>query len=118
VISRSADEIDKTIAINPFLKERIIDQNIIDQKKIDPEKLHVMFLSEAPTPAALKKLADVTAPPDRCHSVDRQIYFYLPNGVSQSVLFKSPVDRILAVVATTRNWRTVNALNQMCQDCL
>ena len=107
VISRSSDEMAKAIARNPFLNQRGIDQ----------EKLHVMFLSEAPTPAALKKLADLTAAPDQCRSSHREIYFYLPNGVSQSVLMKSPVDRILAVVTTTRNWRTVNSLHQMCQDC-
>jgi uncharacterized protein (DUF1697 family) len=107
VISRSSDEMAGTIESNPFLKESGIDQ----------EKLHVMFLSEAPAPAALKKLSDLTAAPNRCRSVDREIYFYLPNGVSGSVLMKSPVDRILAVVTTTRNWRTVNSLHQMCRDC-
>jgi uncharacterized protein (DUF1697 family) len=108
VISRTAGEFGKTIADNPFLKER----------GIDAEKLHVMFLSDAPTPAAVKKLYDVIAPPDHCRSADREIYFYLPNGVSQSVLFKIPVDRMLSVVTTMRNWKTVNALHQMCQDCL
>jgi uncharacterized protein (DUF1697 family) len=107
VISRSSDEMAKTIEGNPFLKER----------GIDHEKLHVMFLSDASTPAALEKLADLTEAPDQCQSCDREIYFYLPNGVSQSVLMKSPVDRILAVVTTTRNWKTVNSLHQMCQDC-
>jgi len=107
VISRTADEMALIIENNPFLKQR----------GIDPEQLHVMFLSEAPAPAALKKLAEVTASPDQFRAADREIYFYLPNGVSQSVLFKSPVDRILAVVTTTRNWRTVSTLHQMCQDC-
>jgi uncharacterized protein (DUF1697 family) len=107
VISRTADEICTAIEGNPFLKER----------GIDPEKLHVMFLSEAPAPPALKRLTDLTASPDQCRSFDREIYFYLPNGVSKSVLMKSPVDRILSVVTTTRNWRTVNQLHQMCQDC-
>src|ERR1039458_6532127 len=108
VVSRTADEMGKTIGNNPFLKER----------GIDLEKLHVMFLSEAPAPAALKKLAGLTTAPDQSRCFDREIYFYLPNGVSQSVLMKSPVDRILSVVTTTRNWKTVNSLHQMCQDCL
>jgi uncharacterized protein (DUF1697 family) len=107
VICRTAGELEKTIANNPFLSER----------GIDPEKLHVMFLSEAPAPVALKRLSDLTAAPDRARGFDTEIYFYLPNGMSQSILMKSPVDRILAVVTTTRNWRTVNALHQMCQDC-
>jgi uncharacterized protein (DUF1697 family) len=107
VITRSNDEIEAAISNNPFLRER----------GIDLERLHVMFLSASPSPAALKQLAAVTVEPDRCHSSGKEIYFYLPNGVSQSVLFKSPADRILAVVTTMRNWKTVNSLRQMCQDC-
>jgi uncharacterized protein (DUF1697 family) len=108
VVSRTADEVSEAIANNSFLKQR----------GIDPEKLHVMFLSEAPTPAALKKLAELTAPPDQCRPLGRDIYFYFPNGVSGSVLMKSPVDRVLAVVTTTRNWKTVYSLHQMCRECL
>jgi len=108
VISRSSDELEKTIRENPFLKER----------GIDPAKFHVMFLSNSPAPDALRKLAELTASPDQCRCSDWEIYFYFPNGVSQSVLMKSPVDRILAVVTTTRNWNTVNSLHRMCQDCL
>jgi uncharacterized protein (DUF1697 family) len=107
VVSRSSDEMATTIERNPFL----------NQRGIDHEKLHVMFLSDAPASAALKTLADLTEAPNQCRSSDREIYFYLPNGVSHSVLMKSPVDRILAVVTTTRNWRTVKSLHQMCQDC-
>ncbi len=107
VISRSSDEMATTIARNPFL----------NQRGIDHERLHVMFLSEAPAPAALKKLAALTAAPDQFRCFDKEIYFYLPNGVSGSVLMKSPVDRILGVVTTTRNWRTVNQLSQMCEGC-
>jgi|SRR5271157_181237 len=106
VISRTSDEMGKTIAGNPFLK----------QGGIDLEKLHVMFLSEAPAAAAVKKLADLTAAPDQFHHCDREIYFHLPNGVSQSVLMKSPVDRVLAVGTTTRNWKTVNQIYALSQD--
>jgi uncharacterized protein (DUF1697 family) len=107
VITRSSDEIDTAITGNPFLRER----------GIDLEKLHVMFLSAPPSPVALQQLAAVTVVPDRCQCSGKEIYFYFPNGVSQSVLFKSPVDRILAVVTTTRNWKTVNSVRQLCQDC-
>jgi uncharacterized protein (DUF1697 family) len=107
VLTRTADEMRQTIEANPFLQQR----------GIDPGKLHVTFLSEAPLPAALKKLADLTTAPNQFHCLGRDIYFYLPNGVAESVLMKSPVDRMLAVVITTRNWRTVSTLYQMCQDC-
>jgi uncharacterized protein (DUF1697 family) len=107
VISRTADEIENAIANNPFLK----------QLGINSEKLHVAFLSEPPATTALKKLAELTLAPDqsRCHS--KEVYFYFPNGVSGSSLWKHPLDRVLSVEATMRNWKTVNTLHKMCMDC-
>jgi uncharacterized protein (DUF1697 family) len=107
VISRTKDEMEKAIQSNPFLKER----------GIDLTKLHVTFLSEAPAPAALKKMQALIAAPDQSRCGGREIYFYLPNGVSQSSLWKTPWERTLSVVTTMRNWRTVNSLYQMCLDC-
>ena len=107
VVSRTVEEMARTIANNPFLKDTGIDQ----------EKLHVTFLSEAPAPAALSKLAALTAAPDQCSCLGKEVYLYLPNGTSESSLMKTSLDRVLSVVATTRNWRTVNTIHQMCQEC-
>lgn len=107
VVTRTAQEITRAVNDNPFLKER----------GIDLEKLHVMFLSDSPPPAALQKFAALIASPDRMHCLGKDIFFYLPNGVSGSILMKLPVDRLLQVVPTMRNWRTVNQLAQMCKDC-
>ncbi len=107
VISRTVDEMAKAIESNPFLKE----------PGIDPQKLHVAFLSDAPAPEALKKLETLTTAPDKSRCCGKEVYLYLPNGVSQSFWMKTPLDRVLSVVTTTRNWRTVNTLHQMCQDC-
>ena len=107
VISRSADEIANTIKGNPFL----------GQSGIDPDKFHVAFLSEAPAPAALKKLTDLTLKPDQSCCLGKEVYLYFPNGVSGSSLWKYPLDGVLSVVATTRNWKTVNTLHQMCLVC-
>ena len=107
VLARTADEMAKAIEDNPFLKKRGIDQ----------EKLHVMFLSDAPAAAALTKLAALAAAPDQSCCLGKEVYLYLPNGTSESSLMKNPLDRLLSVVTTTRNWRTVNALHKMCQEC-
>jgi uncharacterized protein (DUF1697 family) len=107
VVSRTADDMGVAIRNNPFLKQRRIDQ----------EKLHVTFLSEAPAPCALKRLLDLAALPDQSHCSGKEIYLYLPNGVSGSSLMKTPLDRVLSVAATTRNWKTVNQLYEMCRDC-
>jgi len=107
VILRTGAEIETTITNNPFLK----------QPGIDHEKLHVAFLSESPATAGLKKLAELTKAPDQSRYVGNAVYLYLPNGVSKSSLWKTPLDRVLSVVTTTRNWKTVNTLHQMCKDC-
>jgi uncharacterized protein (DUF1697 family) len=106
-VIRTADEIGEAVVSNPYL----------NRAGMDPEKLHVMFLSDALTPAAVKKLAALTTPPDQSLCVGKEIYLHLPNGVAESKLMKAPFDRALAVITTARNWKTMNTLHQMCQDC-
>jgi uncharacterized protein (DUF1697 family) len=107
VISRTLDEIENVIADHPFE----------GQPGIDSERLHVAFLGAAPAPARLKKLSELTRAPDQSRCVGQEVYLYFPNGHSKSSLWKHPLDGVLAVAATTRNWKTVNALCQMCRDC-
>ena len=103
VISRSREEMKAVIEDNSLAKER----------GIDLSKLHVLFLSEAASAAALKKVQELTLAPDRIHVSDKEIYFYFPNGVSGSSLWKHPLDRIMGVAGTMRNWKTVTTLYQM-----
>ncbi len=107
VVTRSKDEMTKIVDSNPLVKLR----------GIDPTKLHVVFLSDAPAPAAIKKLESLTLAPDKAHVAGKEIYFYFPNGVSGSSLWKHPLDRVLGVSATMRNWNTVNSLYQMALEC-
>ncbi len=107
VVARTGDEMSAVISNNPFVK----------QSGIELEKLHVMFLSAPPGASALKALEGLTVAPDRSLCLGKEIYLHLPNGVSESSLMKGPLDRKLSVVTTTRNWKTVNTLHQMCKDC-
>ncbi|MFY9949290.1 MAG: DUF1697 domain-containing protein [Candidatus Sulfotelmatobacter sp.] len=106
VIIRTAEEIEQVIANNPFLKQAGIDQT----------KLHVMFLPEPPAQSALKQLEMLVLKPDQLRSLGKELYFYLPNGVAESAVMKKPIDRVLAIPTTMRNWRTVNTIQQMCVD--
>ena len=106
VIIRTAEEIEQVIANNPFLK----------QPDIDHTKLHVMFLREPPAQSALKQLETFVLKPDQFRSLGKELYFYLPNGVAESAVMKKPIDRVLAIPTTMRNWRTVNTIQQMCVD--
>ena len=104
VICRTKDELGSIIQNNSLL-----------QPRVDPGKLHVAFLSEIPAPAAVKKLQELTKPPDRVQVAGKQTYFYFPNGVSGSSLWKHPLDKALEVSATMRNWNTVNKLFAMAE---
>jgi uncharacterized protein (DUF1697 family) len=107
VICRTVHEIENIIKNNPFM----------NQAELDHEKFHVAFLSQVPAPAALKRLAGLTLAPDQSCCLGREVYLYFPNGHSGSTLWKHPLDGVLSVVTTTRNWRTVNTLHKMCLDC-
>jgi uncharacterized protein (DUF1697 family) len=107
VMIRTAEEIKQVIANNPFLKQPDIDQT----------KLHVMFLAEPPAQSALKQLETLVLKPDQFRSLGKELYFYLPNGVAESAVMKKPIDRVLAIPTTMRNWKTVNTVQQMCTEC-
>jgi uncharacterized protein (DUF1697 family) len=106
VILRTREEMEKVVSGNPLLKE----------KGVDPAKLHVAFLSGAPAAAALEKLQSLTVAPDRARCLGEELYLYFPNGVSGSSLWKHPLDRVLAVTATMRNWNTVSQVCKMAKE--
>ena len=106
VILRTREDMEKVIRSNPLLKE----------KGIDSSKLHVAFLLQTPVSAALQKLDALTLAPDRARCLGKELYLYFPNGVSVSSLWKHPLDRVLSVTTTMRNWNTVNQLHAMAQE--
>jgi uncharacterized protein (DUF1697 family) len=107
VIARTAGEIKQIILGNPLLNE----------PGIDDAKLHVVFLSEVPPSESIKKLESIVTAPDKVRCKGKEIYFYFPNGVSGSSIWKHNLDRVLGISGTMRNWRTVNTLHQMAGEC-
>jgi len=107
VICRTRKEIEQVLENNPLLKE----------PAVDPSKFHVVFLADTPTDAAVKKLESLTLAPDKLRHRGKEIYFFFPNGVSGSSLWKHPLDRVMSVPGTMRNWKTVNTLYQMATEC-
>jgi uncharacterized protein (DUF1697 family) len=106
VILRTGEEMKAIVNRNPFMKEPGTDRS----------KLHVVFLSKPAATTALKKLRELTLAPDRTHSSGTEVYFYFPNDVSGSSLWKHPLDRVTGVVGTMRNWKTVSTLYQMAME--
>jgi uncharacterized protein (DUF1697 family) len=96
--------------------KKIIENNPLPGNGLDAAKLHVVFLSGKPTAASIHKLQELTLAPDRVRVARREIYFYFPNGVSGSSLWNHPVDKVLGVSGTMRNWNTVTKLYQMARE--
>lgn len=106
VIVRRQDELRAIVAGNPLLRMR----------GADPQKMHVFFLSSRPEPAAVKRLQTLTLAPDQVRVEGDEIYFYFPNGVSGSSLWKHPLDKVLQVSGTMRNWNTVSKLYEIAEE--
>ena len=78
----------------------------------DPTTVHAALLSATPTAAAYARLDPTAYAPDACALGDAVLYLHYPNGAGRSKLTGTVLER-LGVVATARNWRTVEALRDL-----
>ena len=89
---------------NPFLTER----------KEDVLKLHVTFLGEEPEKYLLEKLKETGQfLPDEWILDGKTVYLFCPTGYGNTKLNNNFFEKKLKVMATTRNWKTVNELVKM-----
>ena len=123
ILLRDKDRFQQIISDNPF----------INQRNEDPEKLYVTFLAESPSESATSTLiltnagdggrsnsgnSNLKMNPQRFGSGntdefvinDKEIYLFCSNGYGRTKLSTGFFERYLSFAATTRNWKTVNAL--------
>lgn len=98
VVLRSAVELAAAVRANPYPST---------------EALHLVFLADQPTAAAVASLDPARSPPDEYRVIGRDIYLRCPAGLGQSKLTNAYFDRRLSTVSTVRNWRTVTTLLEM-----
>lgn len=103
VVIRQEKELEKLIKDNPFLKE-----------KVDESKLHVTFLAQEPEADLVGKIKEVRHEPDRFIVSGKEVYLYCPDGYGNTKLSNTFFENKLKVIATTRNWNTVNKLVELC----
>ena len=103
VIVRTRAELGEVVGSNPFVGERGIDEN----------RLAVVFLAIQPTPDSLEKIDGQASTGDRFEVVGRHIYLHCPSGFARTKLSNKFFENKLRLAATTRNWKTVNALDGM-----
>ena len=100
VIIKGLDEIKTVLINNPFINKR----------KEDNTKLHVTFLSGEPDPQAITAIKGEQYAADEFILSGRNIYLYCPGGYGNTKLSNNFFENKLKVVATTRNWKTINEL--------
>lgn len=99
---RSAEQLEKAVKENPFLHEH-------------EDFLHVVFLADLPTAAAVKSLDPARSPGDRFHVLGQEIYLHVPNGMARTKITNAWLDAKLSTVSTARNWRTTLKLLELAQ---
>jgi len=102
VVVRNADELRAVTKGNPFLKGGA-----------DIATLHVAFLADSPSAAAVAALDPDRSPPDRFAVRGREIYLQYPNGAARTKLTNQYFDSRLSTTSTARNWRTVLKLLEL-----
>ena len=99
VIVRTRAELAKVARGNPYLK-----------RGADASKLHVTFLADAPSTAAIKQLDPDRSRPDEFTVQGREIFMFMPNGMGRTKLTIDYFEKRLGTHGTARNWNTVNKL--------
>lgn len=106
VTLRTAEELETVIRGNPY-------------DPLTPEelkRLYVLFLAREPEQEALGRLAPYEGKEDRLKIIGREIYILYSTRASESPLFKVPLEKLLGVPATSRNWNTVTRLASMARE--
>jgi uncharacterized protein (DUF1697 family) len=98
-----SSEIETILKNNPFLKKN----------PIDVTKLHVTFLNGLYDKKLPVQLAEQKYGNDEFVATENAIYLYCPDGYGNTKLSNTFWENKLKVVATTRNWKTVNELKNM-----
>ena len=106
VFIRDTREFRRVIDCNPFSNER----------SEDPARLHVTFLYKTPDESKMSNLRPPNDEADEFFAGDKEIFLYCPNGYGRTKLSNTFFERKLNMPATTRNWKTVNALYKMANE--
>lgn len=99
---RTKEELKKVIDNLPFTGERELN------------RLLVTFLAETPYYLPMDEIERLKATGDEIVFVNSEVYLYVPEGYGNSKLDNNTLERKLKVKATTRNWKTINKLYEMC----
>jgi uncharacterized protein (DUF1697 family) len=93
----------------------IIEHNPYNDGKKDTAKLHVTLLDDTPDAKLLVSTRDEKYQSDEFHIEKKIIYLYCPDGYGMTKFSTMFFEKKLGVTATTRNWKTIEALQKLVQ---
>jgi uncharacterized protein (DUF1697 family) len=105
VIVRTASELRKVIAKNPFA----------GRAGIEPNRLLVVFMDRTPTRQARDQVLAMPCDPEELRISNREVYIYYPNGMARPKIPLARLEKVLQCSSTGRNWNTVNKLMAMAE---
>lgn len=103
VIILSVDALQHIIKHNPF----------IDQVA---GHLYITLLQRKPAIENMQSIQPEKFLPDTFFISDKAVYIYCPNGYGRTKINNTFFEKKLKVMATTRNWKTINKLLEMAMD--
>ena len=99
--------------VRVFVRTRAELQELVDNNPFaarGESKLHVTFLASQPAAVPVEEFDEAREGDEDFSVSGREIYLFCPDGYGRTKLSNAFFERKLKVAATTRNWRTVNAL--------
>lgn len=112
VILRTAVELERIIENCPFSEEEVMEAEAAS----NAESLYVGVLLEPPSQEEIKQLSVYQSQTDKFSIIDRDVYLLFHYSIRNSKLANNLYK--LNVVATTRNWKTINKLAQLAKEML
>ncbi len=103
VIIISKTDLEKCFTNSPFLKEN----------DADTKKLYVAFTSKVLNQTAINDLKISNFKPDEASIDNNLIFLKYETGAGNTKLTQTYIEKKLSVVATIRNWNTINKLLKM-----
>ena len=104
VIVKTVNELSQIIEKNPF----------VSQEDITANRIYFVLLNSLPAIELLKNLSEETFENEAYEVVDNCLYLKCALGYGKAKLNNNLIERKLKVMATTRNYRTMNKLQELC----
>lgn len=106
VLVMTANQLDQIASSNPLLPRNGGDEKLF----------HCTFLFEPVAASRFRALKLPAAEGERAQLAGNAVLLQCPHGYGKTKLNNSYFERALGVAATTRNWRTVLALQALCAE--